>query len=158
MESVRRNVEKEMGLNQKRVDKRLQIAVKTVARVKAVLDQTSLNSALKFNDFQMLGPPYFEPPGAPKSPNWRPKRGRNELQNCAKTLSEFWLVTKIDFERDFDQFPANVEGENYEKTWEGCSKLSFAELSNQSSSRTYFETISKLNWAQIRLQNGVSGD
>ena len=136
MEFVRRNVEKEMGLNQKRVDKRLQIAVKTVARVKAVLDQTSLNSALKFNDFHKLYPPYFEPRGTPKSPNWRPKKARKQLQDCLFLLSEICLVTEVDSACDFYQFPAKVEGENYGFTWEGCSKLSFAELSNQLSSRT----------------------
>ena len=97
-------------------------------------------------------------PGPEKVTISRPKRARNELQNCSKTLSEIWLVTKIDFERDFHQFPANVEGENYENTWEGCSKLSFAELSNQSSFRAYFEIISTLNSAQIRLQNRLNGD
>ena len=68
--------------HQKRVEKRLQIALETVAGVKAALDQTSLNSALKFNDFQMHEPPYFEPRGTPKSPNWRPKKARKQFQDC----------------------------------------------------------------------------
>ena len=100
------------------------------------------------------------------STNWyRESRQRDELEREKKpifkeglSLSEIWLVTTIDFERDVDQFPANVEGENYENTWEGCSKLSFAELSNSSSSRTYSETISRLHCAQIRLQNRLNGD
>ena len=38
----------------------------------------------------------------------------NGIQHINATPCAF--TTKIDFERDVDQFPANVEGENYENT------------------------------------------
>ena len=49
------------------------------------------------------------------------------------------------------QFRENVEGQKYEKAWEGCSKSSFADLWTRPSPRTNSETILIGKWSQFRL-------
>ena len=92
----------------------------------------------------------LSPPRAPKVPTWPPKGVQMSSKTAPKSRLKFgWLPRSIFFNVFLDQFSAHVGGQNYEKTWEGSSKSSFADIWTRPSFRSNFGTIWGANWGQF---------
>ena len=99
-------------------------------------------------------------PWTSKSANFSTKMNANELQNFQKKV--IWNLPGKNTRLSLlsGQFRENVEGQKYEKTWEGSSKSSFAELQTRPSRRRdsgaiWIENCTKFRLDQEQVYCGV---